>query len=102
MLATMSAQRERAKSSYLIANDSALIRKATQHLDHLLAEDPGAATHDLKERRDILNHYSAQRVRDFLVSKSSRANRLRQSSPFFGILHSKERENVFEAMEVLR
>ena len=53
----------------------------------------------LREWHDILTNYSGQRVRDFIVSDTPRAQRLRQSSPFFAVLSAYEREKIFSALE---
>ena len=70
-----------------------------QHLDRLLMDDQGTAEHDLREWRDILGSYSLRRLQDFLVSSSSRAIRLRQSSPFFAALTADERDQILEFLE---
>jgi len=81
----------------LIRSDPSLIRRATQHLDRLLREDQGTARGDIAEWRQLLEAYSPERVRDILVSTSSRAQRLRQSSPFFAVLTPSERDRVVAA-----
>lgn len=78
----------------LIRSDPSLIRRAVQHLNHLLHEDQGTAKGDIAEWRQLLEAYSPERVRDLLVSTSSRAQRLRQSSPFFAVLTPSERDRV--------
>lgn len=83
----------------LLDSDPSLIRRASRHLEFLLEEDQGPASHDLREWRDILSHYSTQRIKDFLVSDTPRAKRLRQSSPFFAVLNHGERDMVTTAAE---
>ena len=83
----------------LLDSDPSLIRRASRHLEFLLEDDQGTASHDLREWRDILTHYSTQRIKDFLVSDTPRARRLRQSSPFFAVLDHGEREVVTKAAE---
>jgi hypothetical protein len=73
--------------------------RAKAHIDRLLKEDPGTATKDLTEWRDILDLYSPQRLSMFLTSSSERANRLRQSNPFFAILNADERSRLIHGME---
>lgn len=83
----------------LLDSDPSLIRRALRHLEFLLEDDQGTASHDLREWRDILTHYSTQRIKDFLVSDTPRAKRLRQSSPFFAVLDHGERDAVAAAAE---
>ena len=88
----------RAIAELLDAKPGLLVR-ATRHVEMALQNEPGTAEHDLKEWRSILAHYSMKRLREFLVSESSRAERLRQSSPFFAVLNAEERDRVFAAVD---
>lgn len=83
----------------LLDQDPSLLRRAQRHLDLLLDRDQGPAAHDLREWQDILSHYSRRRLKDFLVAETPRAQRLRQSSPFFAALTPDEREQVLDAVE---
>lgn len=83
----------------ILDSNPSLIKRASKYLEFLLEEDQGAASHDLREWRDIINHYSQQRIKDFLVSETQRAKRLRQSSPFFAVLSPEERDQVFSAAD---
>ena len=74
------------KLAKAIEQDTSLLRRAKEHIDRLLKEDQGTATRDLMEWRNILDMYSIQRLSRFFTSSSERANRLRQSNPFFAIL----------------
>ncbi len=87
------------KLAETIELDRSLIRRATDHIDRLLKEDQGPATRDIKEWRDILEMYSIQRLSRFLTSSSERANRLRQSNPFFAILNSDEQARLVNDLE---
>lgn len=82
----------------LLRRDPSLRERALAHVETLLKSDRGPAAHDLREWRDILVHYSDARLRDFLVSSSSRAQRLRQSSPFLPALSDVERRQVDDAL----
>ncbi len=82
-----------------VEQDSSLIRRAKDHLDRLLKENQGTATRDLMEWRDILDMYSIQRLSGFFTSSSERANRLRQSNPFFAVLNSDERTQLANDLE---
>jgi DNA-binding Lrp family transcriptional regulator len=85
--------------SELIRSDPSLIKRATQHLDRLAREGQGTAAGDITEWRQLLETYSPERLRTLLVSASSRAERLRQSSPFFAVLTADERERLMALME---
>src|SRR3954464_47619 len=55
----------------------------------------------LHEWKGILEEWPIKKILDFLVQDSERANRLRQSSPFCGILTEEERLKIFEHYETL-
>lgn len=82
-----------------IIKDASLIRRAKDHIDRLLEEDQGAATGDIKEWRKLLETYSIHRLAHFLRSSSERANRLRQSNPFFAILNADELAQMTNHLE---
>jgi len=86
----------------LIRADASLIKRATQHLNRLAHEGQGTATGDIAEWRQLLETYSPERLRDLLVSTSSRAQRLRQSSPFFAVLSAAERDHCIAQSEELQ
>ncbi|MDZ4178937.1 MAG: hypothetical protein U1E29_06865 [Coriobacteriia bacterium] len=83
----------------LIRSDPSLIRRALHHTNRLIHEGQGMATGDIAEWRQLLETYSPERLRDLLVSRSSRAERLRRSSPFFAVLTPDERDRVVQAPE---
>ena len=87
------------KLTKAIEQDTSLLRRAKEHIDRLLKEDQGTATRDLSEWRDILDMYSIQRLSRFFTSSSERANRLRQSNPFFAILNFDERAQLVNDLE---
>jgi len=78
------------KLAKAIEQDPSLLLRAKDHIDQLLKEDQGMATRDLMEWRDILDKYSIQRLSRFFISSSERANRLRQSNPFFAVVNFDE------------
>jgi len=82
-----------------IEKDTSLIRRAKDNIDRLLKEDQGAAAGDIMEWHNILDTYSIQRLARFFTSSSERANRLRQSSPFFAILNDDERAQIADALK---
>ena len=83
----------------LLNRDPSIVRRAIRHLELTLERDLGAAAHDLREWHAILSQYSIERLREFLVSTTSRAQRLRQSSPFFAVLTPNERDEVLQHLE---
>ncbi len=83
----------------LIQSDPSLVMRAKRHVNRLLNEGPGASGGDLAEWRQLLDTYSTKRLADLLVSRSSRAARLRQSSPFLAVLSAAERDDLLEMLE---
>ena len=86
----------------LLDEDPSIVRRATRHLERLLGDEPSAASEDLREWQAILATYSPERLKRILVSRNARAQRLRQSSPFFAVLTADERDHVIAAIESLR
>jgi len=82
-----------------IVKDASLIRRAKDHIDRLLKEDQGTATGDIMEWRNILESYSIHRLAHIFTSSSERANRLRQSNPFFAILNAGELAQMTNDLE---
>lgn len=83
----------------LMDKDASLTPRAVKHLERILLGDHGAASHDLREWLDILTSYSPARLKRFVVAGTPRADRLRQSSPFFAVLTPDERDRVFKTLE---
>ncbi len=82
------------KLAEVIEHDTSFVRRAKEHVHRILKKDHGSATNDIIEWRDILESYSIRRLSRFLMSTSERANRLRQSNPFFAILNPDERNRL--------
>lgn len=82
----------------LLRDDPSMATRALRHLERLLRDDQGAAAADLMEWKQLLEAYSPDRLGSFLVSSSSRAVRLRQSSPFFAILSADERDRLVDLL----
>jgi CRP-like cAMP-binding protein len=87
------------KLAEAIGRDTSLVQRAKEHVQRMLKSDHGSATKDIEEWRDILRTYSIRRLSQFLTSTSQRANRLRQSNPFFAILNPVERSRLLNGME---
>ncbi len=83
----------------ILDSDPSLIRRASRYLEFLLEENQGTASHDIREWHDILDSYSTQRIKDFIIADTPRAKRLRQSSPFLAVLSPDERERVTAAAD---
>jgi predicted transcriptional regulator len=86
------------KLAEAIEHDTSLVRRAKEYIQRMLRKDHGSATKDIEEWRDILESYSIQRLSRFLTATSERANRLRQSNPFFAILNSDERSRLLNGL----
>lgn len=78
----------------LLRSDPSLAKRALRHLDRLAQDSRGTATSEVHEWRQLLQTYSPERLRRLLVSDSSRAQRLRQSSPFLPVLSFDERNRL--------
>jgi hypothetical protein len=83
----------------LIRSDPSLVGRALKHLNRLALEDQGTAMGDIAEWRQLLETYSSDRLRRLLVSGSSRAVRLRQSSPFLAVLTPDEQVRLIAMLE---
>lgn len=76
----------------LIKRDpEAVIGKAVRNLRTWMArQQDSSAVEVFQEWLDLLDRMSPQEIADFIVSDSERAVRLRQSSPFAGVLTPQE------------
>jgi len=75
--------------------DPSLLHKARENLRRW-QENNGGTSPALVEWEQILNGHADQ-VAGFLVERSEKATRLRQSSPFAGILTESERMAIYES-----
>ena len=83
-----------------IRTNPRLMEKARENLQKYLdqfAQENRPLPKSLSEWQDILTNRSLEAVLAFLVSSGETAGRLRQSSPFAGILTPKERWKIYEA-----
>lgn len=83
-----------------IRTNPRLMEKARENLQKYLdqfAQENRPLPKSLLEWQDILTNRSREAVLEFLVSSGETAGRLRQSSPFAGILTPKERWKIYEA-----
>lgn len=79
-----------------IAADPSLLEVARRNLARWRRSAPGTVPRYLDEWQDIL-HQPWPHVAALLTEQSERAVRLRQSSPFAGVLTATERRRVYEA-----
>jgi predicted transcriptional regulator len=86
------------KLAEAIEHDTSLVRRAKEHVQRMLKKDHGLATKDIEEWSDILESYSIRRLSQFLTSRSERADRLRQSNPFYAILDKDERKRFLNGL----
>jgi hypothetical protein len=75
--------------------DPALLDQARENLRRWQNAD-GSPSHTLAEWANVL-HGPAAHVARFLEEWSERASRLRQSSPFAGVLTEAERQTIYES-----
>jgi hypothetical protein len=83
-----------------IRKNHKLMREAEQNLQRYLQQsfsEGGKPASSLLEWQELLENKSLEEVLEFMVSDSERARRMRQSSPFAGILTPKERWRIYEA-----
>ena len=84
-----------------IRQEPTLLEMARFNLDRWEKGSSGEVKPIFAEWRAMIRDWSLQRLLDFLGEKSARANQMRQSSPFTGILTAAERNQVFAEYESL-
>jgi hypothetical protein len=80
----------------------ALLRRAKTTLERWIEERQPCVPTVLLEWREILDHWPPERILGLLTSAEERPTRLRQSSPFCGILSPQERLAIFKEYESSR
>jgi len=83
-----------------IRKNHKLIREAEKNLQRYLQQsfaEGKTPTRSLLEWQELLEDKSLEEILEFIVSDSERARRMRQSSPFAGILSPQERWRIYEA-----
>ncbi len=83
-----------------IRGNPKLMEEAIINLQRYLKQsfsDSRRPVSSLVEWQELLENQSLEEILDFMVSDSERARRLRQSSPFAGILTPQERWRIYEA-----
>ncbi len=76
-----------------LLQDSSILAKARKTLERWLERVDSSSRPALLEWREILGNSPAQ-VREVLTGEDERCMRLRQSSPFCGILTARERTEI--------
>ena len=76
-----------------------LIQIGRANLRRWMQHDDGFVHPVHAEWMDILNFLTPAEIADFVVSDSPKANRLRQSTPFTGILSEEERLAILRSHE---
>ena len=82
--------------------DPSLLGRARATLDRWLAQRASAAPAVLREWHEILSRWPLERILDLLASSDEHTRRLRQSSPFCGILSPEERLAILKDYESRR
>lgn len=80
----------------LLPNDPSLIDRAADWIDDRLEAASPEEAKDLREWRRILEELSIQQIQAHLREESERADRLRQSLPFMGVLSAEGRREMLE------
>jgi hypothetical protein len=77
-----------------LRQDSRILRQARANLTHWAARDRKLVRPVFAEWRRILDCLSADEIADFLISDTPLCRRLRQSSPFLGLLAHGEKRKI--------
>ena len=83
-----------------IRKNHKLVREAEQNLRRYLQQsfsEGKTPARSLLEWQELLENKSLEEVLEFILSDSERTRRMRQSSPFAGILSPQERWRIYEA-----
>ena len=85
-----------------LRRDHRVLRQSRRNLRRWLARDGKRVRPVFAEWHRILDRLSPDEIADFLESDSPRARRLRQSSPFAGVLTEAERRAIRKKHEKAR
>lgn len=77
-----------------LADDPTLLERAKRFIDRRIHQASVTEREELREWALLLQSMSLPRLREFLVSDSERAERLRQTLPFVEVLTSEERDEI--------
>ena len=84
-----------------IRRDPKLMATAHETLARWMRKAGGDVLPALKDWRVMIESTPTERLLQFLVEESERADQLRQSSPFTGVLTQAERNEIFARYEAL-
>jgi hypothetical protein len=76
-----------------------LLQKAKANLTRWIEQEQPGVPRVLREWEEILDNWPVERILELLRSSEQEARRLRQSSPFCGILSPEERLAIFKEYE---
>jgi hypothetical protein len=79
-----------------------MLERAKTTLERWIRQREPSVPPVLFEWREILGHWPLERILDLLTSADEQPRRLRQSSPFCGILSPEERLAIFKEYESRR
>jgi hypothetical protein len=82
--------------------EPALLQRAKDNLQRWIQQRRPAVPQVLVEWQEILETWPFEKIIELLSSSEQEACRLRQSSPFCGILSEEERTAIFQEYEALR
>jgi len=80
----------------------ALLHRAKDNLQRWIQQRQPTVPQVLLEWQEILDTWPFERIIELLTSSEQEPRRLRQSSPFCGILSEEERTAIFQEYEALR
>lgn len=84
-----------------LRQDPSLVRVALRNLDRFGATASPGTRWAFAEWRRLIRELPVAELLEFLTSGGEHATRMRQSSPFFGILPRAERDAIFDRFETL-
>jgi len=79
-----------------------LLQRAKDNLQRWIQQRQPGVPEALLEWKEILDTWPFEKILDFLTSSEQEPTRLRQSSPFCGILTEEERIAIFREYEARR
>ena len=82
--------------------EPALLQRAKDNLDRWINQRQPTVPKALLEWKEILDTWSFDAILALLTSSEAEPTRLRQSSPFCGILSEQERITIFKEYESIR
>lgn len=77
-----------------LAHDPTLLERAQRFIDRRIDQASASERDELREWALLLESMSLPRLQEFLISNSERAERLRQTLPFPGVLTNEERSEI--------